>query len=96
MPTGTVDVDFGAFPGSIEAKATITGQTSLVAGSAIEAWLSPEQDTTDHTTYEQLIDGATISVLVSDKIAGTGFTIYLRPTDGVRRYGKYHTSWVWA
>jgi hypothetical protein len=35
---GTATIDFGAWPGSNEAAAVITGVAGIAAGAAVEAW----------------------------------------------------------
>jgi hypothetical protein len=70
--TGKTTLDFGAFPGGTEAATTITGQTGIVAGSLVEAWILPE-DTVEHSSDEHLLDPP--RVLACEIVAGTGFTI---------------------
>ena len=75
--TGTTTVDFGAFPGASDASVAITGQTGILVGSIIEAWLVA-QPTADHTADEHRVE--TISVTCGNIVAGTGFTIYAQNT----------------
>lgn len=70
---GTADLDFGAFPGTSDASIAVTGQTGIVAGSLVEAWIRPV-DTADHSADEHMVE--TIKVVARDIVAGTGFTIY--------------------
>ena len=70
---GTVEVDFGPFPGASDASVAVTGQATIVAGSVVMAQLRPFA-TTDHTADEHLVE--TIEVRAGNIIAGTGFTIY--------------------
>jgi len=101
MPnTGTAEVDFGVFPGGAEASVVITGQTTLVAGSRVEAWISLDDATTDHSTDEHRIEP--LKITAGTKVAGTGFTIYAEaitpdatPFPSVP-YGKYTVQWAWA
>ena len=72
---GTTTVNFGAFPGSSEASATVTGQASILAGSLVEAWVYPTA-TGDHTADEHIEEP--IRVMAGNVVAGTGFTIYAR------------------
>lgn len=94
--TGTVDIDFGTFPGNVMASATVTGQTTFNASSSYaEAWLMPRADTTDHTVMEHVIDAPRITV--SEFSTGVGFTIYASARDGGNPlYGKYTVAWVWS
>lgn len=71
--TGTTTIDFGAFPGRSDASVTVTGQTAIVSGSLVEAWIRPEA-TTDHSADEHMVE--TLKVVAGDIVAGTGFTIY--------------------
>lgn len=70
--TGTATLNFGAFPGASDASVAVTGQTGIVAGSLVEAWLRPEA-TADHTADEHMLE--TIKVFACEIVAGTGFTI---------------------
>ena len=49
--TGTATLDFGAFPGKTDTSLAITGQSGIVSGSFVEAWVRP-QATGDHTADE--------------------------------------------
>jgi len=70
---GTATIDFGAFPGSSHATVAVTGQTGIVAGSIVQAWLCPVA-TADHSVDEHMLE--TISVHAADIVAGTGFTVH--------------------
>jgi hypothetical protein len=104
-------INFGAFPGSEEAVVVITGQTSIVAGSRVEAWLIPNP-TADHSEDEHLVDAPRI--LAGTIVAGVGFSIYgfIPIADRYnysladsnfrelrrpddRLYGLYTVGWVW-
>jgi hypothetical protein len=71
--TGTAEIDFGAFPGSTHATVAITGQTSIVAGSIVHAWIRPST-TTDHSSDEHIM--APLDIIAADIVAGTGFTVH--------------------
>lgn len=70
--SGTAELDFGAFPGKSDASVAVTGQTGIVAGSLVEAWIRPV-DTADHTADEHMLE--TIKIFAHNIVAGTGFTI---------------------
>lgn len=70
---GTTTIDFGAFPGASDASVTVTGQTGILAGSIVQAWIRPV-DTADHSADEHMLE--TIKVFAGNIVAGTGFTIY--------------------
>jgi hypothetical protein len=107
---GTATLDFGAFPGKSDASVTVTGQTTIVAESLVEAWIRLEA-TADHTVDEHLVDPPVISA--GNIVAGTGFTIYGVARDGIsvpnstspdhlqkiespRPYGQWKIAWAWA
>ena len=70
---GTTTVDFGAFPGTDRATVAVTGQTLIVAGSLVEAWLMPVA-TADHSADEHIMESPL--VVAGNIVAATGFTIY--------------------
>lgn len=74
---GTTTINFGAFPGGSDATVTVTGQTGILSGSVVQAWIVA-QDTADHTADEHRVE--TISVTAGNIVAGTGFTIYAQNT----------------
>jgi hypothetical protein len=78
--TGTALLDFGAFPGGSDASIAVTGQTGILAGSLVEAWVFPAL-TADHTADEHLVE--TISIVAGNVIAGVGFTIYAINTNHI-------------
>lgn len=69
---GTATLDFGAFPGTSDASVTVTGQTGILAGSLVEAWVYPVA-TADHSADEHMVE--TFRVFAHTIVAGTGFTI---------------------
>jgi len=70
--SGTVELDFGPFPGKSDASVVVTGQAAIVANSLVEAWIRPV-DTADHTADEHMVE--TMKVYAHSIVAGTGFTI---------------------
>lgn len=109
--TGTTTIDFGAFPGKSDASIDVTGQTGIVAGSLVEAWIRPVA-TADHSTDEHMLE--TIKIFAGNIAAGVGFTIYGFNTSqlneglymgidnvvpgaglGTRIYGQFTIAWVW-
>lgn len=68
----TTTVDFGAFPGKSDADVVITGQTGILAGSLVEAWIYPSA-TADHTVGEHIFE--TLGCRAHSVVAGVGFTI---------------------
>lgn len=62
---------------------TVTGQTGIVSGSLVEAWIRPEA-TADHSADEHVVESPWLKVVAADIVAGTGFTIraiYENPND---------------
>lgn len=80
---GTVTIDFGAFPGKSDASVAITGQTGIVAGSLVEAWLFPAA-TADHTADEHMVE--TLKISAGNIVASTGFTVYAFNTNQIAEH----------
>lgn len=74
---GTTTIDFGAFPGGSDATVTVTGQTGIVSGSVLQAWLVA-QPTADHTADEHRVE--TIAVTCGNIVPNTSFDIYATNT----------------
>lgn len=102
---GTATVDFGAFPGSVEAQADVTGQTGFTSSSLVEAWVMPVA-TSDHSADEHLIEQLDVTAVY--KVDGTftlrAFEDHRTPQDmplnsgqaqSNRLYGQYTIGWVW-
>ena len=70
---GTALLDFGAFPGASDASIVIAGQTGILSGSLVEAWIFPAA-TADHTADEHWVES--LRVFAGNVVAGSGFTIY--------------------
>lgn len=95
---GTAVIDFGAFPGKMDASVTITGQAGIVSGSLVEAWIRPVASS-DHSIDEHRIES--LKVVANDIVAGTGFTITGYNVNQVicgragLIYGQWNVAWVW-
>lgn len=92
--TGTATLDFGAFPGASDASVAVTGQSGIVSGSLVEAWIRPEA-TADHSVDEHRVER--LVVMANTIVAGVGFTIFGRydgPGDALA-YGLWTVAWVW-
>lgn len=70
---GTVEVDFGS--GGTHATVNVTGQTGILSGSLVEAWLMPIA-TADHSADEHIIAQHELRVVAGPPSAGIGFTIH--------------------
>lgn len=77
---GTATLNFGAFPGSSDTSVAVTGQTSILSNSLVEAWIYPVA-TADHTADEHWVE--TVKVDAGNVSAGVGFTIYGRNTNQI-------------
>lgn len=101
---GVTTVDFGAFPGKVDASVNVA-DASILAGSQTEAYLYP-QATADHTADEHVVMVGRAGVVASVPDAGVGFTITMTApdnpgggnpkTDGVMLYGLWSVAWVWT
>jgi hypothetical protein len=91
--SGTTTIDFGAFPGSLYTSVAITGETGIVAGSLVEAWVRPVA-TADHLADEHIVDPPVI--IAADIVAGTGFTIHGRSDNTRLHHGVYSVAWAWT
>jgi hypothetical protein len=89
--TGTATLDFGAVPGTNIAEVTIVGQTGILAGSLVEAFMMGDTTAThnayEHTTVPIRLSCGTIT-------AGAGFVI-TGSTDW-RLDGTFTVHWVWT
>lgn len=94
MPgTGTATIDFGAFPGTSDTSVAVTGQSGIVSGSFVEAWIRPIA-TADHSADEHMLEQ--LKVFAANIVAGTGFTIYGISCAPHQLYGQWTVAWAWA
>lgn len=98
--SGTTTVDFGAFPGTADASAVVTGQAGIVSGSLVGAWIRPVA-TADHSADEHRVEP--IAIVADTIVAATGFTIYATESvadtpqnEGHRLYGLFTVAWAWT
>lgn len=101
---GVTTINFGVFPGGTDATTIITGQTGILAGSIVSAWIIPTA-TADHSVDEHWADPP--DIVAGNIIAGTGFTIYGKiklqqdltvtalNNNSPRIYGLYTVGWLW-
>lgn len=95
---GSSFIDFGAFPGTDTATATITGQASILATSLVEVWASFDASLSDvHTEDElqMLVGYVRFAVPKTLIVAATGFTVTAVCDDGSRMWGRIPFNWVW-
>lgn len=93
ITSGQTTVDFGAFPGTTDTSVAVTGQTAILAGSKVQAWILAEA-TADHSADEHLVDPPRLAV--GPVTAGVGFTIYAFTENTRRHYGAYSVAWIWS
>lgn len=93
MAMGTATIDFGSFPGATDTSLAVTGQSTILSTSAVDAYVSPAT-TVEHTADEHWVEA--LSVAAGNIVVSTGFTIYARTTDNTRLYGRYNVRWVWV
>jgi hypothetical protein len=91
--TGTVTIDFGAFPGSNTATVTVSGQGSILATSNVEAFFMAES-TVDHTANDHKFAALLAQLVCSVPVAATGFDIDAVSTEKLQ--GTFKLRWVWA
>lgn len=86
---GTATLDFGSAPGTNMVTTTVTGQTSILAGSTLSAWLMAEA-TASHNAYEHMI--VPIRLTCGNIVAGTGFDIVAQ--SDWRLTGTFTCRWM--
>jgi len=90
---GSTTITFGTAPGSSTGSATVTGQTGLLAGSRIRAWM--QGSTADFNEYEHsTVLPLLVGLGISDVVAGTGFTIQAATQE--RLTGSIAVNWEWS
>ena len=87
---GTAILNFGSIPGTNRVTTTVTGQTSIIAGSLVEAWLMNDT-TADHNDYEHSI--VPLTIRCGNIVVGVGFDI-VASTDW-RLNGTFSVKFVW-
>ena len=88
--SGKGTIDFGSVPTDF-AQLVITGQTSLVADTEIQAWIQ-ENSTVTNNQNDHLTASFLSKIYISDIVAGTGFTINMLCLHG-ELSGAYKVHW---
>jgi hypothetical protein len=93
---GTAIIDFGTMGGngSNEAEIAVTGQTSILATSKVEAYIMADDTTSDHTASDHRYVTADLGLSCGTPTSAVGFTIYGRCRQKLT--GKYNVRWVWT
>lgn len=89
---GSAVLDFGT--GTDMASVVVTGQTGILAGSDVEAFLMAEASL-DNDAAAHIVAASYLDLIVGAVVAGTGFTIYGLDKDGALT-GRWTVQWVWA
>ena len=89
--SGSATLDFGSSPGTNITTTTITGQTGILNGSKIKAYLMGSS-TVDHSQYEHEI--VPLNIVCGNIIAGTGFDIIA--SSELRLTGTFTVQWEWV
>lgn len=92
--TGTVTIDFGAFPGSNEASVTVTGQADISATSKAEAYVMADDTSASHSASDHRYFAQLVGLSCGTPVAATGFTIHARSFQ--KLIGTWSIRWVWA
>jgi len=89
---GSATLNFGAFPGSNEASVSFA-DTSVLAGSNIQAWFAADSSTADHTADDHRYAPIFIH-LTALPTAGVGGTIYARSE--YKMQGQWAVKYSWS
>ena len=91
---GTVELDFGAFPGVNEASVAVTGQATILGTSKAEAYMMGDDTSTDYTAADVRWLSALVGLTCGTPTVGVGFTVYGRSTEQLQ--GKIPLRYVWS
>lgn len=92
--TGSATLDFGAAPGSNEASVAVTGLTTILATSKVQAWIMGDDTSVDHTASDHRYFPALGALAAGTPTAGVGFTIYGRSTQKLT--GQWTVRYLWV
>jgi hypothetical protein len=91
---GTATLDFGAYPGSNEASIAVTGQTSILTTSNIQAFIMGDSTSTTYTANDHKYLATLLDFSTNTATASTGFTIYARSIHKIK--GTVTVNWTWV
>ena len=91
---GEATIDFGAAPGTNIASATVTGQSTILSTSSVQAWICGVDFTADHNATEHTLLPLWLSVTASTITAGSGFV--LTAFTELRLAGQIKVRWSWV
>lgn len=92
ITSGTVEIDFGAYPGSNEAQVVVTGQTGITTSSLVLVDTNLTT-TADHTVQDHSYLRELCSLNSGNTVNDTGFTIYARSLHKMQ--GKFSLKYTW-
>jgi hypothetical protein len=90
---GTALIDFGPAPGTNVSSTSVTGQSGISIGSAVEAWFMGNDYTGSHNSYEHSILPMAVALSVTSITPGIGFTI--TAVTQLRMTGLIMCRWIW-
>lgn len=90
--TGNAIVNFGSFPGSNTTSVVVTGQSTILSTSAVQAFLMTDA-TSDHTASDHQYAASLISLSCGTIVPGVGFTINATCLDTMQ--GTFECRFVW-
>ena len=91
---GTVELDFGVFPGANEASVAVTGQATISATSKAEAYMMGDDTSADYTAGDVRYLAVLVGLTCGTPTAATGFTVYGRSVEKMQ--GKIPLRYVWS
>jgi hypothetical protein len=90
---GTIDIDFGAAPGSSVATNVVVGQATIGANDHAEAWFQADT-TANHNAEEHKLFSRLVGRTCGPITAGSGFPIVLESE--LRLTGVVKLHWAWS
>ena len=88
---GSATVAFGSGAGTDHATVTVTGQTGLVSGDHVEAWLMRDATATHSADEHELL--ARVSRVLTEVTASGEFAITVAAES--RFTGNFTVRWAW-
>lgn len=90
---GQATLDFGAYPGTNEAIATITGQTGILTTSVVSVTVHHTDTSTNHTAADHEYFSTFAGITTSTPTAGSGFVIKAKSLHKLT--GTWTVRWSW-
>jgi hypothetical protein len=94
MPKGVTTIDFGSsYPGSTYASVDVPGQTDILSGSFVEAFVMAST-TSDHTDANHIVAASLMTLTCGNIVPGASFTVYAICEQQLM--GQFTIEWVWS